>query len=422
MADTRFLRSVQFGGYERSEVEERFTLLSEQIYSLKNELRAAKKIISAMEGGSDAAEALKHIAEDDQAKLSKMQAKQDAAEEKLAVAAEDLAAKDAEIAELKAQLLTVQDNLREQTEKLIGYEVNGTQALSAVFIEAQKSADLLVNSAKLDAAELEENSRKLAENTVEEANNTAKKIVHDAEVRAAQMLANAENQRTEFEIAAENVRAAFLADAERLRQETESLRTAFDSLRTGGYQALDASCAMLTEACEKAKAGGVPEFRLFIAKQPEETAAPVLKAVDHSYRVSSAADKEAKRQREEELSRLKAMADSIAAASAFQMQEQQPEKPAKTDGSAAKSPDLAALSALAASLDGDAAPEIPASGEQPAPADPGSFADAVRAIDLEPAAEPPAADPPAEKPAKPKPKIDLAALAAQAAALEADSE
>lgn len=389
MSDTRFLRSVQFGGYDRTDVEERFALLSEQIYTLKNELRAAKKLISALQGGSDAAEALRRAAEGDQAKLSKVQAKQDLTEEKLAVAAEDLAAKDAEIAELKEQLAQAQENLREKTEKLIGFEVNGAQALSAVFIEAQKSADLLVNTAKQDAAELDANSKKLAENTVAEANNNAKKIIHDAEVRAAQMLANAENQRTELETAAENVRAAFLTDAERLRQEAEALRAAFDTLRQNGFEMLDASCSMLSQACNTAKEGGVPEFRTFHAQEPELTPAPDLTEVDHSYQISTASDKEAKRHRNEELSRLKQMAESIANAAAFQTQQEESDAPAEDAAPAAKTPDLDALSALAASLDGAASEsDLP----KPAPAEP-----------------------------RKKAPLDLAALAAQAAALESDS-
>lgn len=399
MSDTRFLRSAQFGGYERADVEERFAFLAEQVYSLKNELREIKKLFSALEDGAGTEEAFQRVTEGERSRLSKTQAKYDEAKEKLAVAADDIVAKDAEIAALKEQLLAVQETLREKTEKLIGYEVSGAAALSAVFIEAQKSADLLVNTAKHDAEELETNSRKLADNTVKEANNTAKKIVHEAELHAAQMLAQAENERAELETAANNVRASFLSDAERLSKEAEALRSAFDAFRNNGFAALDQSCDMLTAACESAKAGGVPEFRMPETAEPKLPAEPALEPVDDDYVFTTAEQAEEKRQRNAELDRLMAMAESIAdgeepAAAEEQTEEpeqsEQPAAQAKPEQSGGQAPDLAALSALAASLD----------------------------VGDKPAEEAPAA----KKQEQPAPKapavLDLAALAAQAAALE----
>ncbi|MBP0968047.1 MAG: plectin, partial [Oscillospiraceae bacterium] len=211
MSESRFMQTVLFGGYERSAVEERFESLSTQLFTLKNELRETKKLLSELQKGSDEAAALEEILSDERVRMAQIQAQNETVTKKIRAAEDDLAARDQEIEQLKAQIAELQDTLTQKTEKLTYLEANsGAEALSAVFIEAQKSADLLVSMAKKDAAALEANSKRLADNLVAEANNTAKKLIYDAEVRSTEMLSDSETRSEQLSAATENIKAYVL--------------------------------------------------------------------------------------------------------------------------------------------------------------------------------------------------------------------
>ncbi|MBR4199899.1 MAG: plectin, partial [Oscillospiraceae bacterium] len=175
MSESRFMQTVLFGGYERSAVEERFESLNAQLFTLKNELRETKLLLAELKKGSDEAAALEEILAGERVKMAQVQAQNETVTKKIRAAEDDIAARDQEIEQLKAQVEALQEELSQKNEKLTYLEANSDgEALSAVFIEAQKSADLLVSMAKKDAAALDANSKRLAENLVAEANNTAK--------------------------------------------------------------------------------------------------------------------------------------------------------------------------------------------------------------------------------------------------------
>lgn len=313
MSDTRFMQTVLFGGYERSAVEKRFESLNTQLFSLKSELREAKLLLSELRSGSDESAALEKILAGERVTMAEVQAKNETFSKKLRTAEDELAERDQEIEKLKAQITELQDELTQKTEKLTYLEANSDgEALSAVFIEAQKSADLLVNMAKKDAAALETNSKRLADNLVTEANNTAKKLIYDAEVRSSEMLTDAENRSAHLETASENLKATVLEDVSRLMKEVSALKNAFGKFQQSGLGALSDAEQVLTETDSNLKTGGLPVFRApatFEGKRPEP---PELEPVEHAYYTEAdTAAAEAKIQREEELKRLRAMANSI---------------------------------------------------------------------------------------------------------------
>ena len=53
MAETRFIKTVEFGGYDRNEVIKRLEFLNGQVFDLKNELRETKLIMEEYKKGSD---------------------------------------------------------------------------------------------------------------------------------------------------------------------------------------------------------------------------------------------------------------------------------------------------------------------------------------------------------------------------------
>lgn len=385
MSESRFMQTVLFGGYERSAVEERFESLNAQLFTLKNELRETKLLLAELKKGSDEAAALEEILAGERVKMAQVQAQNETVTKKIRAAEDDIAARDQEIEQLKAQIESLQEELSQKNEKLTYLEANSDgEALSAVFIEAQKSADLLVSMAKKDAAALDANSKRLAENLVTEANNTAKKLVYDAEKRSAELLSDSESRSEQLSAATENIKAYVLGDVTRLKQNVSALRQAFEKLQEGGVASLTQAEELLVKADADLKAGGVPVYHEILHPKQTEIPAPEYAPVDHTYYTE--ADKaaaEKKIQREEELKRLRAMANSI-------------------NGEEAEKP-------------GSVIPE-------PAPAEPKkpkkSLAESLPEQYTKPAEQPAAshdAPPPADAVGKIVP--DLAALAAQADAL-----
>lgn len=315
MSETRFMQTVLFGGYERSGVEKRFEFLSTQLFSMKNELRETKLLLADLKKGTDETEAVEKVLEGERTKLTQVQVQYETASKKIRAAEEDIAARDAEIEKLKEQLAALQDELREKNDRLIALgSATDAEALSAVFIEAQKSANLLVEMAKRDASALEENSKRLADNVITDANNTAQKIIFDAETRCAEMLTDAENRSTQMEAATGNLRATVLSDVGRLFREVDALKLVFDKFQHDGIDALAEAEKMLTDTEQSLKAGGVPVFRNPELKEPLLPEEPTYAPVDHTYYEETAPEQispETKQQMNEELKRLQEMADSI---------------------------------------------------------------------------------------------------------------
>ncbi len=372
MAESRFIKTVTFGGYDKNDVDKKLEYLYTQVYELKNELRVTKLSLDELRKGTDEEKAHESILAAERAKLTQVQVQNETLSEKYKAADDENKQKDNTIAALKAELdafKTAKEEVEGQLKALSAG--SDAAALSTVFIEAQKSANLLEETAKKKAAELEEDAKKLAEDTIDEANNKAMKIVFEAETRAAEIDAEAKNRSEEMDAASDNLRANLLADVERFSAEVEKLRDVFDTFRKEGIEKLDESEKLLRSADKTLKAGGVPTFRDPKKFDPEYPEAPEYKKINAVY---ASDESEAEKKKKEELEKLAAMAASLDDGSA----------PAQTaEVKPAGGIDLAALAAQAEALDGGSDKKEEA--EEKAPASGG---------------------------------IDLAALAAQAAALD----
>jgi glucose-inhibited division protein A len=64
MSESRFMKTVPFGGYDRAGVEARFEQLSAQIFSLQNELSDTKKLIGTLQSGGSEFESLQQMLEE----------------------------------------------------------------------------------------------------------------------------------------------------------------------------------------------------------------------------------------------------------------------------------------------------------------------------------------------------------------------
>ena len=346
MAESRFIRTVTYGGFDRNDVNKKLEYLYSQLYELKNELRETKLAADEYRKGTPEEKAHESVLAVERNKLTDELVQNEKLAAKLKTAEEDAKVLEDHITELESENKSLKEELKVVKDKLAAFEAGSdAAALSTVFIEAQKSANLLVENARKDAEEKTSDAKKLAEDTVAEANNRAKQIIFDAEKEAARINAEATNKSEEMKAASGNMRAVLLKDIEKMKSEVEKLRSIFTDFEKNGKTGLDDSEKVLGSAYSKLTEGGVPVFKNPDTVAANEPNAPELSAVNTDYRQN--VDREAEKKKNEELEKLQAMAASLSGGT--------PKKEDKSSQKAAA--DLEELTKMAASLDGGKKPE-----------------------------------------------------------------
>lgn len=340
MAETRFIKTVTFGGYDKGDVDKKLEYLYSQVYDLKNELRETKLMLNKFKEGTSEEAAHESVLSNERNKLTEMQVKNEAMSEKLKSAEDDNKKKEAELAELKQAKKELEEALADANMKLTAASGGGDASMfGVVFAEAQKSANLIVSTAKQQAGDLENDSKKLAENTVTEANNKAAKIIYDAEKHAAEIMAEAENNSAKMEAASGNMKATMFNEVSRIGAEVAKLKKVLTDFRESGLSMIEKSESLIDDTKAELTAGGVPVFKDPALHDPFVPEAPVFQETDNTYATGS--DEQSKK-KNEELEKLKAMADSIG-----------DKKPAEKKQESGGGVDLAALAKQAAALKGD---------------------------------------------------------------------
>ncbi|MDE5584579.1 MAG: hypothetical protein K2J08_12860 [Ruminococcus sp.] len=273
MAETTFLKTVTFGGYEKQDVEKRFRTLCEQISELQCELREAKLSLTKFRTGADAEKTYESVLKEERDRLKKLQAENITLNEKLKAYESESAQKDEKIKTLENSVAELEHMLSESDMKMASFQAkDDVTALSVVFAEAKKSAKIITESATKKAEELAEDSRKLAENIVAEANNKASEIVYDAEVYASEMMAEVENQTSEMKNSSGNLKALLLDDANVISKKFNELR-----------KALENSEKLLSKTIDTLTKDGVPVFEKAEKVEPDLPEKPVYEKTDYAY-------------------------------------------------------------------------------------------------------------------------------------------
>lgn len=364
MAETRFIKTVTFGGYDKNDVDKKLEYLYGQVYDLKNELRETKLMLNKLREGTSEEAAHDSVLANERAKLTEMQVKNEAMSERLKSAEEDNKNKEKELSELRASNKELSDALADANTKLTAASGGGDAAMfGVVFAEAQKSANMIVTTAKQQAEDLENDSKKLAENTVAEANNRAAKIVYEAEKNAAVIMADAENNSAKMDAASDNMKATMLSEVGKIGLEVSKLKKLLEEFQTTGIGMLEQSEKMISDTKADLTAGGVPVFKDPELREPKLPDEPAYTETDNTY--STGMDEDA-RKKNEELEKLKAMANSIGG-----------KKPEAASAPASSGPDLSALAKQAAALKGDGAPKQEAP-KQAAPKAGGDLSDLLK--------------------------------------------
>ena len=284
MAETRFIRTVVFGGYDKGDVDKKLDYLYNLFFDSKNKLREAKLLLDKMKEGAGQDDALDSVLAGERAKLTELQVKNENLIEKVRSLGDELTRRDQELQTLKAQLAEAQAQLGEAQAKLASEGgANSGAMLNVVFQQAQSSASLIVSTAQKQASDLESDSKKLAENTITDANNKAKMIIYDAETKAAQITAEAEEKSAAMDVASGNIKATVLSEVEKMSIELAKFKAIFDDFGTTGADMLSQSRELLDNAVVSLTTGGVPVFREPESFEAELSERPMLDDIDETY-------------------------------------------------------------------------------------------------------------------------------------------
>ncbi|MBQ3842278.1 MAG: hypothetical protein II820_06285 [Ruminiclostridium sp.] len=284
MAETRFIRTVLFGGYDKGDVDKKLDYVYNLFFDNKNKLRETKLMLDKMKGGASEQDAIDSVLAGERAKLTELQVKNENLVEKARSLGDEIARKDQELQEIKAKLAETETKLTEAEAKLASEGgANSGAMLNVVFQQAQTSANLIVTTAQQQAANLENDSKKLAENTITDANNKAKVIIYEAETNASKITTEAEEKAAAMEVASGNVKALLLSDIEKMSIELSTFKAIFDRFGTTGTEMITKSQELLSGAVVDLTAGGIPVF-----KEPEKFEAemadfPTLEEIDDNY-------------------------------------------------------------------------------------------------------------------------------------------
>lgn len=237
MADNVYLKTVNFGGFDKKEVLAYIDKLYSDIYKLEAEVKEKNELIDSLESGEvqDFAgkEELEAKIDEGKSKISELQASNDTLKLQLANYESDVTEKDQKISDM-------QNEIEDLKEKLQNAEANAGSGgasdfdLGSVFIEAKKTADKVVVEAKKAAKKMEDDAKELQNQILEDANAQASKIVGDAkaqadttvseaESKAASMVANAKNEAEVIREQSSGLRASVQAEYTALNENVNKL-------------------------------------------------------------------------------------------------------------------------------------------------------------------------------------------------------
>lgn len=352
MAEARFIKTVAFGGYEKSEVIRRLEYLNSQVYDLKNELRETKLLLDAYKKGTDVEKANETVLSGERAKLTQVQVQNETLTTKLKATEEENRNYEQKVKELSETVADLTGKLKVADDKISSLQSgNDASALSQVFIEAQKSADMLVNNAKAEAEKLSADSKAAAEAIITDANDEAAQIIFEAEREAAVRVAASKNTEEEMSVSTNNMKALMLDDVTKLGAEMTQLRTLLEKFMETGLADISDAEERLFNVSNTLREGGVPVFKApeyFEPVIPEQPKRSALSRDDND-------DSGEKQKKQSDLEKLKQMAEAIGGKK--EKTENQDIKPeaAKTEKQEEKKSgkiDLAALAAQASALGG----------------------------------------------------------------------
>lgn len=289
MNETKFIKTVTFGGYDKTDTENHIKALYSKISALENQLKIAENALEKYKSGTAPEIIRDSLISEMSDELTECKAENKSLAEKLESTMAENKKQEDEINTLKYSVAELEHNLSDADMKLLSMsQKDDTAVFGAVFASAKKSAEEIIETAQKKAENLKADSEKLAENIVAEANNKASDIVYEAEVYATEMMAEVSDEK--MEAVSGNIKALLLEDVNSLSVCMEKFQKSFETLLSEGNSLLEKSENMLSETRSTLIQGGIPVFRNIEieADLPEK---PVYEKTDYSYISTSAENK-----------------------------------------------------------------------------------------------------------------------------------
>ncbi len=197
MAGTGFLRTVNFGGFDKKDVLAYVDELNTKIYNLENTIQEKDKQLE----GKPVSSSSEYVEGKEQyeatiaanlAKISELMASVDTLNLQLSTQESELEQANSEVQKLKEEKKMLEEKVQSVQSGQPAAE--STFDIGSVFIEAKHSADRIVAEAKNAARKMEDDSRKLSQQIIDEANSRAEKIIVDAQNNSDSMISNAKSE------------------------------------------------------------------------------------------------------------------------------------------------------------------------------------------------------------------------------------
>lgn len=277
MAENGFLKTVNFGGFDKKDVLAYVDQLNTKIYTLENELEEKKALLENSGGNMEDKEKYEKLLESDKAKITELQTSNESLKNQLSNAEAEAAEKDKEITELKKKIGDMENELIEAKNAAAAASPAESSAmdLTNVFMEAQRTATTIVTTAKENARKMDEDAKKLANQVVDDANSKAStivktadekatKILTDAEDKSSKMMSDAEGKTSEMRRAADNMKVVVLAEIGEIEGQVNSIKEMLDKISkqslSESIAKINETAGLLTKTQDTLKKDGIPEF------------------------------------------------------------------------------------------------------------------------------------------------------------------
>lgn len=283
MNETRFLKTVTFGGYDKTDTDELIKSLYNRISHLESELRVTKFSLERCQNDSETKQDFQSFLDGEHEKFIEIQSQNETLSLQLQSALAENSDKEKEITELKNSIAELESNLADADIRLSSMsEKDDVAVFGAVFAAAKKTASEIIENANKKSADLDANSKKLAENIVAEANNKAADIVYEAELYASEM--TAEVDESLLKTTSSNIKSEVLDDVNELSGKISRLKQVFEELKNYGDEMIQKTENTLTETQSTLIKGGIPVFQnTEISSHISLPEKPVYQNTDYSY-------------------------------------------------------------------------------------------------------------------------------------------
>lgn len=248
MENSGFLKTVNFGGFDKKDVLAYVDDLNTKIYTLESELEEARKNTNSDGASFAGKDEYEQMLSKERAKSSELSAKVDTLTLTLQSNESMIKDKDKEIESLKDKVADLENQLATAP---ASKDEEASFDIGNVFIEAKKSADKIIAEARNAVKKMNNDAKQLAEQVVDDANQKAKAIIGDAEAKSSKKIEEATIKSKDLEIEAENLKMNILKDVTDLKQKIESINSSVSEFTKSSSVAIERAKTILDET-EKA--------------------------------------------------------------------------------------------------------------------------------------------------------------------------